>query len=378
MAAKPARFVIAAGGTGGHVFPAAALAKELLADGHEVTLWTDARGERYRDSFPGCTVRVHPSGGLVSGRLTKRIGGLLKLAAGGGIALLKLLAKRPKAVIGFGGYPSAPPLIAAQLLAIPTILHEQNSVMGAANRLAGRKAKLIACSFPKTVGLDGSRDNVICTGNPVDTGFAALPDYSAEIAPVEAETNCSSAPAVEADINLIIMGGSLGAQAFNDAVPQALAQITAETGLTLRITHQCPPGDTQAVEAAYAASGLSADVCGFIADVPAAIADADMIIARSGATTVAEIAAAGRPALFIPMDLHADQHQVLNARALSDHGGAALMMQSDLTADALAQQLLPLLTDPVARTAMAQKARTFARPDAAHDLAALVKSVARV
>jgi UDP-N-acetylglucosamine--N-acetylmuramyl-(pentapeptide) pyrophosphoryl-undecaprenol N-acetylglucosamine transferase len=346
--------LLSAGGTGGHMFPAAALTRELLARGCRVEVVTDSRGAPYENAFSGVKFHVISAGTLGSGLMGK-VKGVLRLVAGIVSAFGLVRSLRPAAVVGFGGYPSFPGVFAAQNLSIPTVIHEQNAVLGKANAMLAKRAKRVALSM-------GSAANNarIVTGNPVRPEIAAL---AATPYPALAHGG---------KIKLFIMGGSLGATVFSKVVPAALAELPDEQRARLDITQQCRAADIDEVRAAYAKMGIRARLESFINDVPDVLAACHLVISRSGASTVAEVTAAGRPAIFVPYPHHADQQQKANAAVVADAGGAWVMEEKDFTAEALVARLAELLNDPRELERMAMASRGCGRPDAAQSLANLV------
>ncbi len=356
--------VIAAGGTGGHFFPAEALAAELVARGHRVALMTDARAAaRLPDSFKGREVFVLPGAGIAGRGLRRGLGAAARLAAGTAQARLILGRLDAAAIVGFGGYPSVPPVLATTLMrnAPPVILHEQNAVLGRANRLLARQATALALSFEQTARVPAGIATTV-TGNPVRPGFLTpvMPglDGMGEV------------------LNLLVLGGSLGARVFSDAVPAALAALPVHQRSRLHVTQQCRAEDLQRAQAAYAATGIAAELSPFFTDIPARLEAASLVIARAGASTVAELAVAGRPAILVPLPGAIDDHQSANARALSAAGGAWVLPQTEI--NTLRDRLASLFAVPDALLRAGAAARGFARPDAAARLADLVLAHARV
>lgn len=363
MSAGPV--VLAAGGTGGHLFPAEALARTLMARGRRVALFTDDRGGGYADRFAGAeVVRVRsgtPSGRGALGRLVL----LGEIAAGiiGARAALKRIA--PAAVVGFGGYPALPTMIAATRLHLATVIHEQNAVLGRVNRLLVRRVSRIALSLPETRAVtpaDAARAVVV--GNPVRPAILAVRDIPYQ------------APAAGQPIRLLVTGGSQGARIFSDVVPEAIARLPRDIRERLSIVQQARAEDLAAVQALYADLGIAARVETFIRDMPEQLAVAHLCITRAGASTVAELAAAGRPSILVPY-LHAmDDHQTANAEALSGQGAALLRPQQAFTAEALATEIENLITAPARLAGMAEAAKRLGRIDAADRLADLVEAIA--
>lgn len=350
--------LLAAGGTGGHMFPAEALAGELAARGIRVALVTDRRGRGFGDRLPQVPVHRISAGGLAGTGIVRRAQGALRLGIGF-LQARRLVARlQPALVVGFGGYASVPPLMVAQRAGIPTLLHEQNAVLGRANRLLARRSLRVAGSFPGVAGVEPSK--VTLTGNPVRAAIAAVGD-----APY---------PALgpQATIRLLVLGGSQGARVFSRVIPAAIQLLAPDLRRRLAITQQCRPEDLDATRAAYAQLALPAVLATFFDDVPQLLAGAHLVIARAGASTVAELAAAGRPALLVPYPFAADDHQTANARAASESGGAWLMPERVLTPQSLAERLHSLFAQPGTLAHAAACAHDSGRRDAARRLAELV------
>jgi UDP-N-acetylglucosamine--N-acetylmuramyl-(pentapeptide) pyrophosphoryl-undecaprenol N-acetylglucosamine transferase len=345
-----APFVLAAGGTGGHLFPAEALALELIGRGRSVHLLSDARAEGFAERAQG--VAVHR---IRAGRLGAR--GMAEL--GLGIVAARQILRRlaPAAVIGFGGYPSLPTMLAAISLRLPTLLHEQNAVLGRANRLLAPWVGRIATGFPAVERLrPADRARAVHTGNPVRATILARADAPYR-PPEPGET-----------VEVLVLGGSQGAHVFAELVPPALAALPGP----VRVGQQARPEDLAAVTAAYARLGLAAEVASFFTDVPARLERAQLVICRAGASTVAELAAIGRPALLVPYPHATDDHQSANACAFAAAGGGWMLPQAELRSDALAARLCELLRNPARLAEAARRARLFGRRDAAEHLARLV------
>jgi UDP-N-acetylglucosamine--N-acetylmuramyl-(pentapeptide) pyrophosphoryl-undecaprenol N-acetylglucosamine transferase len=363
MSAAPL-IVLAAGGTGGHVFPAEALASVLSARGYRLALATDDRGAAYGGALGALeTHRLHvpPLGRSFVARI-KGIAGM-GLAIFAAQRLLKRL--RPQAVVGFGGYPSVPTVYAATRIAVPTLIHEQNAVLGRANRLLATRVDAIATSFTRTRFLAAAQSRLATrTGNPVRPAVIAL-----------AQTSYSP-PAAGEKLRILVTGGSQGAAVFSQVIPAALAALAPSQRAGVTIVQQCRPEELEKTRAAYREAAVDAELATFFSDLPDRIAAAHLVIARAGASTVAELAVAGRPALLVPYPAAADDHQTDNARAFADTGGATIVAQPRFTAEALATRLAELIADPTPLSGMAAAARTFAMPDAAERLADLVMKLA--
>ncbi len=354
--------VLAAGGTGGHLFPAEALAAELLARGRSVALVTDTRGHAFGESLKDVPVHriraATPGGGLV---------GKAKAAVELGLGTLqarKLLAGlKPAAVVGFGGYPSVPTVFAAQRLGVPVVLHEQNAVLGRANRLLASGAKLVATSFPEVTRLPAGVPTVR-TGNPVRPGVL---DLFGKPYPT---------PTQGGALNILVTGGSQGASVFSTILPAAVARLPEELRMRLGIVQQARPETMEQAREGYAGLGVQVELAPFFRDMPARLAACHLSICRSGASTVAELTVAGRPAILVPYPSAMDDHQTANARSVEQAGGAWVMPHPDFTAEALAARLTELMTAPETLAAAAKAAAGWAIPDAARRLADAVEGVA--
>jgi UDP-N-acetylglucosamine--N-acetylmuramyl-(pentapeptide) pyrophosphoryl-undecaprenol N-acetylglucosamine transferase len=357
--------VIAAGGTGGHFFPAEALAGELLARGRRIALMTDARsGGLHSAVFAGHDQYEIRGAGIAGRGMVRAARAMLGLGAGTVQARTILAHLGAAAVVGFGGYPCVAPVLATRFMRRPpaVILHEQNAVLGRANRFLARRADALALSFADTTRVPESAATVL-TGNPVRPAIAAL-----------AETAYVPPTGV---VNLLVLGGSLGARVFSDVVPQALARLSEPLRARLAVVQQCRPEDLDRVRAAYAQAGIAAELAAFFTDVADRLTRAHLVIARAGASTVAELAVAGRPSILVPLPGAIDDHQSANARALSDARGASVIAQSEFTPAALADRLASLLKAPDMLAHAAHAARRVARPDATVRLADLVEDLMR-
>jgi UDP-N-acetylglucosamine--N-acetylmuramyl-(pentapeptide) pyrophosphoryl-undecaprenol N-acetylglucosamine transferase len=357
---------LAAGGTGGHLFPAEALAGELARRGERPVLFTDARtAARLGLGFAGVETHVIRAEGIAGRGVARLPGAALALARGVVQARGLLAALAPATVVAFGGYPSIPPVLAARTLARRprVVLHEQNAVLGRANRMLARFADLLALSAPATVRVPaGLRAETI--GNPVRPEIAAL--AGAGYTP----------PVAAGPVELLVLGGSLGARALADLIPAAVAALPETLRMRLRLTMQCRAEDIERSRAALADAGVTARLAPFFAEVAALYARAHLVIARAGASTVAELACAGRPALLIPLPHAIDDHQTANAHALAEAGAAELHPQATLTPALLADRLAALFAEPARLARMAEAAASLARPDAARRLADAVLALA--
>jgi UDP-N-acetylglucosamine--N-acetylmuramyl-(pentapeptide) pyrophosphoryl-undecaprenol N-acetylglucosamine transferase len=357
--------LLSAGGTGGHIFPAAALAEDLKSRGFDVALATDLRALKYKDSFPGVDVHVLNSSAWSGGILAKLKGGAA-MALGYMKARKLMLELKPEVVIGFGGYPSVPAVLAAQRKKIPTVIHEQNAILGKANVFLAPRAERIALSHENTLGLDNEdKFRAVVTGNPVRKGISDLftepyPDIQQDGA-----------------FNIFVMGGSLGATILSKVVPEALAQLPETYRTRINIVQQCRDEDKQRLEDTYSAAGMTAEVSSFFHNVPEQLQKAHLVIARAGASTVSEVSTAGRPAIYVPYPHHADEQQKINAEAVASSGGAWVMADSGFTAEALNARLETFMQNPQALFKAAEAAQSCAKPDAGRRLGNLIVALAR-
>lgn len=361
--------MLAAGGTGGHIFPAEALCEELTARGCRVSLLTDNRFADYSaGSMKGVLgkIPVYPiRAGTLGRNLARRVTGAVNLALGilqAGWLLRKL---KPYAVVGFGGYPSFPTVMAASNLRLPIIIHEQNSLLGKANRVLAGRVQCIAASFPATGLMRRENEHKVrVVGNPVRSAVRVLHDVPY--------------PELTEDglMRVLVMGGSQGANVFAHVVPKAVAILPESLRARLRIDQQTRAEDMQTTRTAYQEMGINADLATFFTDVPARLASAHLVISRSGASTIAELCCAGRPSILVPYPAAADDHQTANANAVEEAGGAWLMPQEGFTPEALAARLEAFLTLPSSLAKAAAAARAVGREKAASDLADLVLAVA--
>jgi UDP-N-acetylglucosamine--N-acetylmuramyl-(pentapeptide) pyrophosphoryl-undecaprenol N-acetylglucosamine transferase len=355
--------LLCAGGTGGHLFPAEALAYALEKRGAAIELATDARAAHFR--FPARAMHLVPSATVRSRNPLSlaRTAALLALGTARAWALIGRI--RPAVVVGFGGYPTVPPLFAASLRGVPTVLHEQNGVMGRANRMLAPRVTRIATGFPKLTNLDPPvRDKIVFTGNPVRPQV------------IEAAATPYATPAADGALQVLVFGGSQGAHVTAEIVPAAVGQLAPEVRARLRIVQQARSEDLDAVRAAYAKLGVAADCAPFFDDLPRRMAAAHLIVSRSGASTVAELSAIGRPAILVPLPHALDQDQFANAGVLEDAGGAIRLVQRDFTPQRLAAEIGRLAAEPAALARMAQGARSAGTLDAAERLADLVIKIA--
>jgi UDP-N-acetylglucosamine--N-acetylmuramyl-(pentapeptide) pyrophosphoryl-undecaprenol N-acetylglucosamine transferase len=358
-------YVLAAGGTGGHMIPAHALAEELMRRGHRVALVTDDRGARIPGLFDGVQVHILPAGRL-SGGPAGWWKAVRNIFTGRAMASRLYETFRPSAVIGFGGYPALPALLAARRDRIPTLIHEQNAVLGRVNRLMAGKVDAIATAYAEVDRLSkGKAGKVHLVGNPVRDEVLALRDQPY--------------PALGEDgiFRVLVTGGSQGATVLSDVVPDGLGLLPEHFRRRLQVTQQCRAEDIEAVRAKYARLAIPADLATYIADMPDKLAWTHLVIARAGASTIAELTAAGRPAILIPLPSATDDHQSSNAREMAKAGGARMIAQKNFTPIELAKQMQKLGLDPKALANAAARARAVGRPNAARDLADLVERTGR-
>lgn len=364
MAGVSGPILLAAGGTGGHLFPAEALAESLTARGAAVALVTDERVERLSGRFPAGDTHVITSGTVTGSGLFGKVTGAIRLVLGTRQALRLLDRLRPAAIVGFGGYPTVPPVYAGTMRRIPTVIHEQNAVMGRANRFLAPRVGTIATGFP----LAESRfpDKTKVTGNPVRPAVLAAAAATPYLAPSGREP-----------VRLLVTGGSQGARIMSDVVPSALTGLRPDIRERLRVVQQARPEDVVRVREHYRHHGIAAEVESFFADLPARIADAHLVIARAGASTVAELAVIGRPSVLVPLPGSLDQDQAANAAILVGAGAATMQRQDVFTPAWLGREVETWITTPARLAAAAQAAGTVATRDAAERLADLVLAVAR-
>ena len=364
-AQKKAPIVLAAGGTGGHIFPAEALAEALLRLGERVVLVTDRRFANFTTGALSAIEIRTIRAGTVGGKWHQKILGGIRLVVGVFEARRVLRGLKPKVVIGFGGYPSFPTVFAASGLGIPTVIHEQNSVLGRANRLLAGRVGRIATSFPQTLMLsEADEPKVFMTGNPVRASVRALRDVPY---PLISE---------DGKMHILVTGGSQGASILSQVVPAAIALLPVGLRSRVRVDQQCRAADLAHAKSTYDSLGINVDLAAFFVDLPARLAASHLVIARSGASTVSELAAAGRPAILVPLPSAMDNHQYYNANAFEDVGGGWVMTQDGFTAASLSARLEAFLTSPAALAKAAEQARQFGSPDAAEKLAALVLATA--
>jgi len=346
--------VLSAGGTGGHLFPAQALAGVLIRRGREIVVMTDSRFANYATAFPAARIETVPSSPF------NAIAAPFKIAAGIVMAWAKLLKLKPAAVVGFGGYPSVPVMMAANLAGLPTAIIEQNAVVGRANRLVMNRVKVVAAAFPIARFAPSDPSKIVLTGNPLRPEVEALWG-----APYQA-------PQSGGPLHLLVFGGSQGARAMSEIVPAALSRLPHDLKTRLSVVQQCRPEDIEPVRQIYANADIRAELQTFFNDLPRRMADSHLVIARSGAGTVAELMAIGRPAILVPLPGALDDNQTPNADILARADAGWRVKQSDLTPDFLAQMLIKIFADPVSLGRRAAAAHALAVPQAAEKLADVV------
>ena len=355
--------LLAAGGTGGHLFPAEALALALKARGWTVHLATDRRVETYGHDFPAEKIHFIESATITRAPLVAARA-VLTLAGGFIRARILMAQIKPAAAVGFGGYPTVPPMLAAAWAKVPTIIHEQNAVLGRANRFLAPRVGRIATSFASVGGTQAFGASVVQTGNPVRPAVRAA---AATPYPVRAAAD---------PFRLLVFGGSQGARVFSDLMPATVALLAADARARLRIVQQCRPEDIGRVRQAYELLGVAADLAPFFADMPQRVAASHLVVCRSGASTCAELAVIGRPAILVPLPHSLDQDQRANAGVLAGAGGGWLIDQSDLTPARLANEIAAFIAEPDRLAKAAAAARSIGRPDAAERLADVVETMA--
>jgi len=355
------KFFLAAGGTGGHIFPAEALAEGLIQRGHQVILITDERYKNYDGHEKKFRIEKIPAATLKGGFFSK-LKALIKILLGILVSLRILRGSRSAVVIGFGGYPSFPAIIAAKFLGQKIIIHEQNAVLGIANRALAPLANIIATSFPEVQGITTRNAKKICyTGNPVRGAIAEIHDFPY--------------PEIGNALNILVIGGSLGATVFSEVVPAALMKLNPEIREKIKISQQARAEDVERVKKNYMEMGVIATVATFFTDVPKRLAEAHLIIARAGASTVAELAVAGRPSMLVPYPNSKGDHQLYNARSLEKIGAAWVIEQKNFTAEGLAFRLETIIMNPEPLLLAAENAKKAAELKAVEKLAALAEKL---
>ena len=355
------RALLAAGGTGGHMFPAQSLAEILKSEGWEVALMTDARGQKHSGKIPADHIIEVQAASISPRKPIRAFKGALKLAKGIQQAKVFIRHWKPDIVVGFGGYPAFPAMRAAQSLGLPTILHEQNAVLGRVNRVFAAKANYVVSGF-EVLEKVSSKAEVKNYGNPVRLQIAeAVPDK------YEPPTDV---------INLLCVGGSLGARILSQTIPKSIAMLPSEIRGKLRVVQQTTQGEFETAQATYAACGVEAVCETFFSNIEKHLAKADYVIGRAGASSVSEIALMGKPSLLIPLAIAMDDHQTVNARSLSEPGAADILPESEFTPESVAKILQGRLNDSNWLSSAAASARSCGRPNAARDLAQLVIATA--
>lgn len=355
---SPNLIVLSAGGTGGHLFPAQALAFELVKRGRNIVVMTDARFANYATAFPNAKIEVVPSSPF------NTLLAPFKILTGIVVALAKLLVLKPAAVIGFGGYPSVPVMLAASLAGLPTGILEQNAVVGRANRLVMNRVGKVAAAFPIARFAPRDSSKVILTGNPLRPEVEMLWGAPYHM------------PQTDGPIRLLVFGGSQGARAFSEIVPAALTRLPHDLKMRLSVVQQCRPEDLQSVREIYANAEIRCQLQTFFSDLPQRMAESHLVIARSGAGTIAELTAVGRPAILVPLPGALDDNQTPNAEILSKADAGWCIPQKNLTPDVLAQMLIRIFSDPTELARRAWRAHTLATPNAAAKLADIVEGLA--
>ncbi|MEL6957475.1 MAG: undecaprenyldiphospho-muramoylpentapeptide beta-N-acetylglucosaminyltransferase [Pseudomonadota bacterium] len=350
--------IIAAGGTGGHMFPAQALAEAMLAQGWRVKLSTDARGARYTGGFPPAVeIEQVGSATFARGGIVAKLGVPFKIVGGVFAAVSRMVRDKPAVVVGFGGYPAIPAMAAATLLRKPRMIHEQNGVLGRVNQIFAKRVHKVACGTWPTelpAGVEGED-----VGNPV-RGAILERAGAAYIAPGDYP------------MSILVMGGSQGARILSDVVPPAINALPTALRRNIRVAHQAREEDLDRVAHYYADEGIPADVQTFFNDVPTRMSEAQLVITRSGASTIADLSVIGRPSILVPLAAAIRDEQTANARALVDAGAAILVSESQLHVDSLAQQIETILSDPQGANQMSLAALSVGKPDATARLEALV------
>ena len=357
-------FILAAGGTGGHMMPAHALGAELIRRGHRVSLITDARGAKIPGLFEGADTHILPAGRITKNPLSW-LPGARAIYGGRALALKLFEEMKPAAVIGFGGYPAFPALLAARSAGVKSAVHEQNAVLGRVNRMVAGFVDAIAVAYPKMKRLPGGYlGKTHLVGNPVRDEVLALRDQP------------FPALGAKEQLRILVIGGSQGATILSDVVPDGLARLSIPAS-RLHVTQQCRAEDVDRVRARYSDLGIRADLATYFENIPDLLAKAHLVIGRAGASTIAELSCAGRPAILIPLPSATDDHQSANVQEMVEAGGACALAQSDFTPDRLAQAIDQIGLSEEKLMDAAGRARGIGRPNATGDLADLVEALDR-
>lgn len=354
--------VLSTGGTGGHLFPAQALAQELTRRGKKIVVMTDARGTTYQTQFPDAQIEIVPAAAFSDRSKLRLMTAPFEIIAGVVVSLAKLSRIKPAAVVGFGGYPSVPVMLAAIIARFPTAILAPDAVLGRANRLVANSVKVIAGGLPLVRFLPKDMSKVVYTGNPM------RPEVIAQAG--------APYPNANGSLNLLVFGGSQGARALSEIVPAAIEMLSPDLRSRLSIVQQCRPEDLDAVRTIYSKANVMAELAPFFKDLPQRMANAHLVIGRSGAGTVSELAVIGRPAILIPLPHALDDNQTPNADALANAGGAWRVAQKDLTPQKLAEMLNAAFTQPDDLAKRAAAARSIGKPDATQRFADVVEKLA--
>lgn len=359
---KQPLLVIAAGGTGGHMFPAQALAEAMLAKGWRVKLSTDARGARYTGGFPH-TVEIEqvPSATFARGGLLAKAMVPFRILGGVLSAVVKLRQDRPDVVVGFGGYPTIPAVGAAVLLGLPRMIHEQNGVLGRVNEKFAKRVNFVACGTWPTTLPEGVEAQFV--GNPVRGS-------------VLERAGAGYIPPGDYPMSILVMGGSQGARILSDVVPPAIDALPTEMRQHIRVSHQARGEDFERVSKFYADQGITADVQEFFGDIPERMSEAQLVISRSGASSVADISVIGRPSILVPFAAATGDHQTANARGLADAGGAIVIPENLFEVGSLSEQIEIVLSNSDGALQMSRAAMSVGKPDATENLVSLVEHLA--
>jgi UDP-N-acetylglucosamine--N-acetylmuramyl-(pentapeptide) pyrophosphoryl-undecaprenol N-acetylglucosamine transferase len=358
------KFMLMAGGTGGHLFPAMALAQELRRRGHAIHLMTDHRVTSYGDSFPAEQTHIVPSATPSVRDPIKFVMAGARIVWGIGVAAGKLRGLHADAAVGFGGYPVYPPFVAASLLGLPGVLHEQNAVLGRSNRALARRARVLALSFQKTLKAEPFADKSTLVGNPVRDRVRAVAG--------------TPYPALGPNdpIRVLVTGGSQGARIFADLVPPAVAALPPELRSRLRVTQQCRPEDLDRVAETYRQAKINVELQSFFDDLPERMAQSHLVICRSGASTIAELTVIGRPSILVPLPGAIDADQKNNALFVEAAGGGWIAEQATLSPQSLGTRLATLFSDPAGLQRAAAAAKSLGQPTAVEKLADVAEALA--
>ena len=359
---KRSSIVVTTGGTGGHIFPADAFAREMRSRGWSIRFLTDQRGMKYAESFSADSVIKIPSASPNFRKPLQLTVALAKLALGTVSALIRMVIKRPRLVVGFGGYSSFPVLLAALLLRIPIVVHEQNTVLGRVNRFVAKKAKAVASGFERLDRLPENSNHVV-TGNPIRQEFV--------------ENKNAPYPKYDEKLNVLVTGGSLGAQIFGEILPKSFCSLPENLRTRISIVQQALPDQIPSINELYEEHGIEAELQPFFDNIPQLLVNSHLVIARSGASSVCEIACIGRPAIFVPLKIAMDDHQTVNAKLMVEAGLAESISEDEIGIYSMSSKLLDYLSNPKKLHEKVQRNKVEVTLSASKNLSDLIELILR-